>query len=766
MDLQEKIEHLARRISELAQQQSATSRMLLQLMDELEQLKKQATAAGSSQATEVDATPIKTVEYTEPIVPPSKKTEPYQPNFRSNTARPKQRSSWEEFVGKNLASKVGILVTIVGIFIGARYAIEHNLVSPIVRIVSGYLSGTTLIVLAIFLKKKYEAYSSVLMGGGLAVLYFITYTAYSFYGLLPQLTSFMLMLIFTVATVYASLVYNRVVIAHLGLVGAYAIPFLLSDNSGRYFILFSYITIINAGILVLAFRKYWKSLFYSAFFLTWAIYIAWYLAYYDVEHFTMAFAFSSIFFASFYFTFLAYKLVKKENYGADAVMILLSNAFIFYGLGYNTLVESESNDQSTGLFTIINAAIHFGVSQLIRPRLADRALYYLVFGLAIVFITIAIPVQFDGNWVTLLWIAEAVLMFVIGRTRGVATYEKLSGILLLLGVFSLGEDWIRYGEQFDEAGNGISPFANIIFVSGLLVSGAIGSMLWLSRNKKYASSLPGQNFYRSYLPYIITVFFFLVTYLVFFLEILAYFSQVSATIAGSRSLWRADAVDGFRDTVILLYSMVFVAIIVFINQRWVKSIEMSTAALAAIGILAMVLLTRGLPTLNELGRYYQYLHEVETPFGMWNFNIRYIVAAMMILLLLQGRDIAKSFSEKKVNNSWQLIIHGMVLALLSAEYLHWTGISGDGDQYKLGLSILWGVYALYLIIWGIYKKQKHLRLAAIVVFIITLGKLFIYDLDEAGTVTKTISFISLGAILLLVSYLYNRYKEVLFGKDE
>jgi uncharacterized membrane protein len=44
--------------------------------------------------------------------------------------------------------------------------------------------------------------------------------------------------------------------------------------------------------------------------------------------------------------------------------------------------------------------------------------------------------------------------------------------------------------------------------------------------------------------------------------------------------------------------------------------------------------------------------------------------------------------------------------------------------------------------------------------------LFIYDLDKAGTVAKTVSFISLGAILLLVSYLYNRYKEVLFGRDE
>jgi uncharacterized membrane protein len=50
--------------------------------------------------------------------------------------------------------------------------------------------------------------------------------------------------------------------------------------------------------------------------------------------------------------------------------------------------------------------------------------------------------------------------------------------------------------------------------------------------------------------------------------------------------------------------------------------------------------------------------------------------------------------------------------------------------------------------------------------VITLVKLFLYDLAESGTITKTVSFISLGAILLLVSYLYHRYKEALFGKDE
>ncbi len=111
------------------------------------------------------------------------------------------------------------------------------------------------------------------------------------------------------------------------------------------------------------------------------------------------------------------------------------------------------------------------------------------------------------------------------------------------------------------------------------------------------------------------------------------------------------------------------------------------------------------------------------------------------------------------------MVYGVLLGVLSYEYVNWTTIGGGKDQYRVGLSIVWGLFALSLVIYGIRKKKKYIRMAAIVLFVVTILKLFVYDLSEAGTITKTVSFISLGAILLLVSYLYNRYKEILFGED-
>jgi uncharacterized membrane protein len=88
------------------------------------------------------------------------------------------------------------------------------------------------------------------------------------------------------------------------------------------------------------------------------------------------------------------------------------------------------------------------------------------------------------------------------------------------------------------------------------------------------------------------------------------------------------------------------------------------------------------------------------------------------------------------------------------------------QSYKLGLSILWGVYALFLIILGIWKHKQYLRIAAIILFSITLMKLFFYDISNLNTIAKTIVFVSLGVLLLIISFLYTKYKSIISPDDK
>lgn len=80
---------------------------------------------------------------------------------------------------------------------------------------------------------------------------------------------------------------------------------------------------------------------------------------------------------------------------------------------------------------------------------------------------------------------------------------------------------------------------------------------------------------------------------------------------------------------------------------------------------------------------------------------------------------------------------------------------------KFYISIGWAVFALALTSIGFILKQKSLRLPGILLFALTILKVFIYDTGNLGTLARMISFLVLGVILLLVSFVYNKYKDKL-----
>jgi uncharacterized membrane protein len=106
------------------------------------------------------------------------------------------------------------------------------------------------------------------------------------------------------------------------------------------------------------------------------------------------------------------------------------------------------------------------------------------------------------------------------------------------------------------------------------------------------------------------------------------------------------------------------------------------------------------------------------------------------------------------------------LTVISNELINWMDLYEPGQSYKLGLSILFGIYALIMIVLGILKKKTHLRIAAIVLFAATLLKLFLYDIAYLNTISKTIVFVSLGVLLLISSFLYTKYRKQIFDDNE
>ncbi|WP_461629879.1 DUF2339 domain-containing protein [Labilibaculum euxinus] len=685
---------------------------------------------------------------------------------------PKSKSDLEKFIGENLINKIGIAITIIGVAIGAKYSIDNDLISPLTRIILAYLTGIGLLGFGIKLKAKYKNYSAVLVSGAIAILYFITYMAYSLYDLFPQAFAFILMLIFTVFTVVAAINYNKQVIAHIGLVGAYAVPFLLSDDSGKVAVLFTYMTIINIGILFIAFKKYWKALHYSSFVLTWLIFYSWFLGKYETsEHFVLGSSFLIVFFTIFYLLFLAYKLVRKEKFNTGNSLLIVSNSLIFFGLGYSILSLHETGQHLLGLFTLINAVIHSIVSVIIyKQKLADKNVFYLISGLVLIFITIAFPIQLDGNWVTLLWVSEAALLFWIGRTKKVSIYEAMSYPLMVLAFCSILQDWTTMYNTYlvDDPETKITLFLNVNFLSSLLFIFSFGLINRLNSNIKYLTLLGSWLKVTKLLSYAIPVILVFTLYYSIRLEIGNYWNQlikesalsIQATGEEYASYYNNYDLKEFKTIWIINYSLLFFSILSFANIRKFKNKNLAYAGIGLTTITLVVFLTQGLYSLSELRESYltqslsEYYHR-----GTFNIIIRYISLAFAAIALASiFLHVKEEFNTKRYRIAFEYLLSTSILWIFSSELLNWMDISGSTQSYKLGLSILWGSYSLLLIAYGIWKNKKHLRIGAIGLFALTLVKLFFYDISQLSTIAKTIAFVLLGILLLIISFLYNKYK--------
>lgn len=789
--IEEKIALLTVRIQDLASQQNIFKARLLELIRELELLKAQAAKEGlyAAQAsttpkvetekpiiTAADLLPPKTVVAATPVETEKTAAQAAKTISPKPVRDPEAGSSGniEEFLGKNLASKVGILVTVIGIFIGAKYAIEHNLVSERVRIMFGYLAGAVLIGLGFKFRNKYPAYSAVLMGGGLCVAYFITYIAFTYYQMFPRMVAFGIMVAVTAAIVYSSMLYNRVIIAHLAQVGAYAIPFLLSDNSGNYTALFSYIAIINAGMVMISVKKYWKSLLYAAFGITWFIYIFWFVAVSDEASFRqVAWFFLSIFFGLFYTSFLTYKLIKKEKFNFGDVLLVIPNAFIFFGFGLHLLQKAGWSDWGQGGFTVFNALIHGGIALLVNRIIGkDNPLFGLLIGLVISFLIIAVPVAFDGNAIILLWAAEALMLYVLGMQWRSNLFLNFSMVMVTLSLFGAvvqtAYDFYQYNNT---TGALVMPeaFLNRTFLTTILVIGSDCVLIWLDRNR-YRNAGTNRNTFRFvFFDVLFPAAVIAVTYFIFYMELSHWFDNITEKMKGadgSFDPW-AREVGMAKLTGLLLYSFAFTAILVAMNHRWfhsgaIKAVGFGFFMLLLIFWAAFFLRMMNLQAINYFGKAQTGLY-----FGVWNLLDRYVMLIPMagLMYYYQPRFVREE-NRYQVKLIWPQLVVIMLILFLSFEYLLWTSVSGANNQYRYGLSILWGLYALALIAYGIWKKHKGIRFSAMIMLVITLLKVTILDLSHANTLTRTISYIVLGGILLLISYLYNRYKDLLFGKEE
>ncbi|MBL4623748.1 MAG: DUF2339 domain-containing protein, partial [Flavobacteriales bacterium] len=378
------------------------------------------------------------------------KTIPKQAAMVAQKVESKKRSfadknpDLEKFIGENLMNKIGIGILVIGIGFFVKYAIDMGWLNEVGRTIIGLLCGGILIGIAHKLKDNYKAFSSVLIGGGLGTFYFTIGIAFREYQLVSQTGAFAIMLIITAFSILMSLWYDKKELAILAILGGFASPLIASSGEGNYVVLFSYLLILDVGMLILAYFKKWNSVNVISYICTYLLFGAWFIS--DVLNVEgapniAAVLFGGAFFLIFFLSNIINNLKKHVQFNALELSLILSNTFIYFSIGLLSFGEILGGELR-GVFTVLFALFNFGFAYAFYKRKsADVNLVYLLIGLVLTFLSLVAPVQLDGNHITLFWAAEAVLLLWLGQKSGIQIIKLSSVLINALLLISLVMDW-------------------------------------------------------------------------------------------------------------------------------------------------------------------------------------------------------------------------------------------------------------------------------------------------------------------------------------
>ena len=332
----------------------------------------------------------------------------------------KAKINYEKFIGENLFGKIGILVLVVGVGLFVKYAIDKDWINETMRTILGFVAGAVLLFVAERLCEKYRTFSSLLAGGAFAVFYLTVAIAFHYYNLFSQTVAFIILVFVTLMMSILAILYDRRELAVISLVGGFIAPFLVSSGEGSYIVLFTYLSVLNLGMFGLSLYKKWAELPVISFVATYLIFLIYVLnscVFYNMPKIDSVVIAQHLFvFATlFYFIFLlpVLTILKAEGKKPNKCLlpIIVTNNFIYLFFGVLFLNSMNLPFKATGLFTLFIAFVNLVLVIWLRKSKQDyKLLIYTMLGLVLTFVSITIPVQLDGNYITLFWASEMVLL--------------------------------------------------------------------------------------------------------------------------------------------------------------------------------------------------------------------------------------------------------------------------------------------------------------------------------------------------------------------
>jgi uncharacterized membrane protein len=432
---------------------------------------------------------------------PQQPAPPPRPSFATHTdvtpdiARnlPKPTSSLEDRIGSQLFSRIGIVALLIAVTLFLKWAIDNHWIGATGRILAGLVAGTALVLWSErFRRKGFNAFSYSLKAIGSGALYLSIWAAFQLYHLLPAGVALAAMILVTAWNAFMAWSQNSQLLAAYALAGAFATPLLLSTGGNHEIFLFTYILAIDIATVALVRLKPWPRLLLGVFPATVAFFIAWYAEWYGAFGTGEPVAITTVLIVLFFFTFVIPSIHGEQaaapSTSITEILLPLANA-AFAALALYSVFHDAGHHDLLPWIAVLFAAIYLGLMRL--PQSPTTSAIHL--SLAVVFLTVAIPLKASGRWITIGWLAEGAALLSVASRLVTPTADnappvaegilrKLAAAALTLGCLSL------FLQPYFEAFSGLgstnylheTAFLNSHFATALFGLAAFAAAAWIA----------------------------------------------------------------------------------------------------------------------------------------------------------------------------------------------------------------------------------------------------------------------------------------------
>ncbi len=389
------------------------------------------------------------------------------PRFEENIIDKAMAYIHKFFTDGNVVVKVGMLFLIIGVGFLLKYAYDEALftVSMPMRFTGSGLLGLVLVIFGWRFRDSKRLYALVLQGGGIGVMYLTVFGATKFFSMIPITMAFVIMVGLVVFSAILAILQNAKSLAFFGAVGGFLAPVLLSTGEGNHVILFSFYTLLNIGILTIAWYKSWRELNLLGFIFTFGIAGIWGVSRYTAADFYTTEPFLIIYFLMYVAIAILYAFRQPPNLkGYIDSTLVFGVPVISFGYQATIVYDTFQTGLSVAFSALAIGGFYIGLASSLwrRGPAGMRLLTESFLALGVVFLSLAIPLALDGRWSSAAWALEGAALVWVG-IRQHRILPRLFGVLL-----QFGAGYFFLADLQQPAGS--IPVLNSLYLGGVIIS--------------------------------------------------------------------------------------------------------------------------------------------------------------------------------------------------------------------------------------------------------------------------------------------------------